>query len=143
MISVVEAAAFNSGKVEMHTNIKLGIAALGGVAATLAVGAATHHFGRPPAGPFAMADANGDGEVTKAEWLQFSTARFEAFDRNKDGKLVIGEIPPRPREGHRGGPGGRGGPDWGDANEAPPPPPVLVPGNGAAPQPLPVTQPGK
>lgn len=65
-------------------------------------------------GPLAGADANRDGLITQAEWLQAANARFAAIDANRDGKLVVGEIPPPPPpgHGHRHGPH----PDPRDAN---------------------------
>ena len=100
------------------------------------------HPGRGPIGPLAEADANKDGEVSRAEWLKIATDRFNALDTNKDGKIVWSELPRPPRnlEGPRGGRGGRGGfegrggpgrggPDGGRGwGHMPPPPP------GAAPQ---------
>jgi hypothetical protein len=32
-------------------------------------------------------DANGDGKVTKAEWLAYQKKVFEALDKNKDGEV--------------------------------------------------------
>ena len=57
-------------------------------------------------GMMRMADANGDGVVTRDEWLAASDARFARMDANGDGVLQAGERPMR-----RGRPGGlEGGP---------------------------------
>ena len=50
---------------------------------------------------FAKADANGDGVITKTEFLADVDARFAKMDANKDGKLAKDERP--------GGGEGRGG----------------------------------
>lgn len=51
--------------------------------------------------PLKLADANGDGAVTKAEMLADADARFARLDANKDGKISKDE---RPGDG-----AGRGG----------------------------------
>ncbi len=43
----------------------------------------------------AEADANGDGRVTRAEFLTARAAQFERFDRNHDGALTLADSPPR------------------------------------------------
>lgn len=61
-------------------------------------------------------DTNGDGAVSKEEFLAGANERFSKMDRNGDGKLTQDDRPQRP-EG--GGPnGGQGGGD------APPEPPA-------------------
>jgi hypothetical protein len=80
----------------------------------------------------AAADLDHNGEITRAEWTKVANQRFDALDKNKDGKIVIGEIPPGP--GPDGpGPGGfrhhgprDGGPDGWDRNAPPPPPPAAA-----------------
>ncbi|WP_375380782.1 hypothetical protein [uncultured Sphingomonas sp.] len=67
------------------------------------------------AGMMRMADANGDGIVTRAEYTAAVDARFDRMDRNHDGVLSPDEMPARGE--WRGGRGGQGGAD------APPPPP--------------------
>lgn len=57
-------------------------------------------------GPLTQADANGDGLITQGEWVTAANARFAALDANRDGKLVVGEVPP-PRAHHRHGRGHR------------------------------------
>ena len=49
-------------------------------------------------GMMRMADANGDGVVTRDEWIAAADARFARMDRNGDGSIEAGERP-----GHRGG----------------------------------------
>ena len=53
-------------------------------------------------GRFARADANGDGVVTRVEWLQATATRFARLDRNGDGKLDASELPRHGHRGHRG-----------------------------------------
>lgn len=58
-------------------------------------------------------DANGDGSIDKAEAAKYPrlAAKFDALDKNKDGRLAADE---RPQRGHHGGHGGmrhRGSPD--------------------------------
>lgn len=106
----------------MNHKLQLVAATLAGVLVTVAAGGiAMAGMGRGPMGPFARADANGDGVVTRAEWVAAANARFDKFDTNKDGKLVIGEIPPAPsrEHGRRHGPHGFDGPD-GPEDDAPP-----------------------
>ena len=117
----------------MNPKLKLAGAALAGVIATLAAGgiafASIDH--RP--GPFRDADANHDGQITRAEWMAAATARFDRLDANKDGKLVPDELPkPHGRHGRHGTYGGwdrdgdaRG--DWGHGGPPPPPPPGAMP----------------
>ncbi len=89
----------------MNHKLQLVAATLAGVLVTVAAGGIAAasmgaSMGRGPMGPFARADANGDGVVTRAEWIAAANARFDQFDTNHDGKLVIGEIPPAPERGH-------------------------------------------
>jgi hypothetical protein len=79
----------------MNHKLQLVGATLAGVLVTVAAGGiAVASMGRGPMGPFAHADANGDGTITRAEWVAAANARFDQFDANKDGKLIVGEIPP-------------------------------------------------
>lgn len=78
-------------------------------------------------------DANGDGVVTRAEWVAAATAQFDRLDANHDGKLDASE---RPRRRHGGrGHGGRPAFDgrmhsgYDDGTGAPP-----TLGNGTAPR---------
>ncbi|MDT8757826.1 EF-hand domain-containing protein [Sphingomonas psychrotolerans] len=74
------------------------------LATTLLAGSATAApQDRPMRGDMlAKADANGDGIVTKAEFLADVDARFAKHDANKDGKISKDERP-----GHGEGRGGR------------------------------------
>ncbi len=49
----------------------------------------------PPASPLMKADANGDGVITREEAAKYPrlAARFDALDKNKDGKLSADELP--------------------------------------------------
>lgn len=114
----------------MNPNLKLAAAALAGIVATLGVTTVVHRSMDKGIGHFANADADNNGEITAAEWSAAATARFQALDTNKDGKIVVGEIPrPGPRGHRRGGHGPDGGPggpgdDWGPDEQAAPPAPV-------------------
>jgi hypothetical protein len=114
---------------EMNHKLQLVGATLAGVLVTVAAGGiAMASMGRGPMGPFARADANGDGVVTRAEWVAAANARFDRLDTNKDGKLVIGEIPPAPPPGHGRHHGPRfEGPE--DGPDSPPPAQQTQPGN--------------
>ena len=114
----------------MNANLKYAAVALASVAATLGVTSVVHHSMDKGIGHFANADADNNGEITTAEWTAAGNAEFQKLDTNKDGKIVVGEIPRGPgpgghRRGHRGpdGPGGPGGPgdDWGPDETAPAP----------------------
>lgn len=73
--------------------VALGSLAVGGLAAThlaYAQDAGPHggrHMGGRGGGPMAMADANKDGKLTKAELATATDARFAKMDVNKDGML--------------------------------------------------------
>lgn len=126
----------------MNPKIKLAGAALSGVIATLVAGGiAFAAIGHSPMGHFRGADADKNGEITRAEWLKAASASFDEIDSNKDGKLVVGEIPPE----RHGGPDGPGGPgrhghhDFDDDRGPPPPADSDTDGNSVpltpAPQP--------
>jgi len=105
----------------MNHKLQLVGATLAGVLVTVAAGGiAVASMGKGPMGPFARADANGDGTITRAEWVAAANARFDQFDTNKDGKLIVGEIPPPPRgHGRHHGPRGFDGPEDGPDAAAP------------------------
>lgn len=113
--------------------ILVAVAATPALAQTSSAGQApsTPSGGRPMRGPgpmgggmgmMRMADANGDGVVTRAEYVAAVDARFARMDANHDGMLSPDEMPMRggPRGGMIGGAGGR---------DVPPAPPA----NGSSP----------
>jgi Ca2+-binding EF-hand superfamily protein len=55
-------------------------------------GAASYNFLREPE-PILAADANIDGRVSKAEFLDAADRRFKRLDKNADGKLTPEELP--------------------------------------------------
>jgi len=58
------------------------------LAATFTAPASARMFGRGDAmDPFANADANGDGVITRAEFLSARNLRFAKLDRNGDGAV--------------------------------------------------------
>ncbi len=78
----------------MQTRTKALIASIGGaviLGLTSAALAGEGHKGGGPMGRIAdfvsLADANGDGKVTREEVAAFRSAEFKQFDANKDGKL--------------------------------------------------------
>ena len=99
----------------MNHKLQLVAATLAGVLVTVAAGGiAVASMGHGPMPPFARADTNGDGVITRAEWIAAANARFDRLDTNKDGKLIVGEIPPPHRGRHHG-------PRF-DGPDGPPPP---------------------
>ena len=100
----------------MNPTVKLAAAALGGVLVTVAAGGIAFASMDRHMGPFRGADADRNGEITRAEWLATAGTHFDALDANKDGKLVVGEIPAPPRGGPRHG---HHGPDRGDRDDGP------------------------
>ncbi len=64
----------------------------------------------PDGGPFAQADANKDGKLSRDEAPGFLRDRFDEIDTNKDGFISREEDTAfMSQGGGRGGPGGRGG----------------------------------
>jgi hypothetical protein len=139
--SPVRGATENS---QMNQRLKIAGAALAGIVATVAAGGIAIASMDNGLGGFGRADANNDGQITRAEWVQAATARFDRFDANKDGKLIGDELPKHGRggpDGHHGhrGPHG-GGPDW-DRGGPPPPPDAAAPQPGAPAAAAPVAAP--
>ena len=98
----------------MNQKLKLAAAALAGMVATVAAGGIAFASMDHGLGHLRGVDANNDGQITRAEWLATAGSRFDVIDSNKDGKLVVGEIPAAPHgeRHHHGDPGhGRPGPD--------------------------------
>lgn len=126
----------------MRMAFKLAGVAVGSVLATVAAGgiamAAMGTSGAWGLGHVGAADLNGDGQVTRAEWLRSADTRFAALDANKDGKLAASELP-RPHGGHGHG---RHDARWDGAPDAPwqavpaatQAPALAAPANGTAPQ---------
>jgi hypothetical protein len=115
----------------MDQKLKYGGAALGGVLVTLiAGGIAFAAHGDRGLGPFGNADADNNGEITRTEWVAAANKRFDSIDTNKDGKLIVGEIPPAPEPRHHGRRHGPPGPEAED--DAPPPPPAEAPAGNSA-----------
>lgn len=80
------------------------IAAL--LATTITAPAGAQMFGAGDAmDPFANADANGDGVITRAEFLAARSARFAKMDRNGDGAVARDDfgrlLKLRPQAGER------------------------------------------
>lgn len=74
--------------------------------------------GSKPDGPGMRADPDGDGVVTRAEFVTRAGTQFDRMDTNRDGKLDKSERHRmRPM---RGGPGGHGPDRGGDMPPAPP-----------------------
>ena len=67
--------------------------------------------GRGGRGPGGRADADGDGKVSKDEYVTSQLRRFDAQDADKDGKLTKAERDAARERRGQGGPGGGGG--WG------------------------------
>ena len=49
-----------------------------------------------------MADANGDGKITKEEWTKHHDAMFEHMDANKDGVITKDEKKGKMKDGKCG-----------------------------------------
>lgn len=79
----------------------------------LAVGAPAGGRGGPGGGrgPGSRADADGDGKVSKDEYVTSQLRRFDSQDADKDGKLTKAERDSARERRGQGGPGGGGG--WG------------------------------
>ena len=120
----------------MNQKLKLAGAALAGIVATVAAGGIAVASMDNGLGRLGRADANSDGQITRAEWVQAANARFDRLDANKDGKLVGDELPKHgPRGPHRGHHGPHdGGPGW-DGAPPPPPPGASQPAAPASPAP--------
>ena len=90
----------------MDHKLQLVSATLAGVLVTVAAGgiasASMGHARNGAGGQFGRADADGDGTITRAEWIAAATARFDKLDVNKDGKLTPDEMPPRHGRHHGG-----------------------------------------
>ena len=89
----------------MDARIKLVAAAAAGVLVTVVAGGAAMAARDHGLGPLGHVDTDNDGKVTRAEWLATANARFASIDRNGDGTLIVGELPPPrlgPGPGHRG-----------------------------------------
>ncbi|AQR72766.1 hypothetical protein [Sphingomonas sp. LM7] len=92
--------------------LKLTAAALAAVAvATLAAGGIAMASMDNGLGRMGRADANNDGQISRAEWVQAATARFDRFDADKDGTLVAAELPKKHGRGRHHGPRD-GNRDW-------------------------------
>ena len=111
----------------------LAAVAAGSIVATLAVGGAALAARDHGLGPLGHVDANDDGKVTRAEWLAAANARFAEIDRNGDGTLIVGELPPP----HAGPGPGRGRhhhrDDWDDEGPDAPAPTTVAPLTDQAP----------
>ncbi|WP_294049430.1 hypothetical protein [Sphingomonas sp.] len=98
----------------MNHKLQLVSATLAGVLVTVAAGgiasASMGHGRNGDLGRFASADTDGDGTITRAEWIAAANARFDKLDVKKDGKLTPDELPAR-HGWHRGGCGQDGGGD--------------------------------
>ncbi len=68
--------------------VAVGSLAVGGLAASHLAFAQPEGPGGMRGGPMAMADANKDGNLTKAELTAALDARFKAMDANGDGKVT-------------------------------------------------------
>ncbi|WP_249341042.1 MULTISPECIES: hypothetical protein [unclassified Sphingomonas] len=95
----------------MNHKLQLVSATLAGVLVTVAAAgiasASMDHGQNGDLGRFARADADGNGTITRAEWIAAANARFDKLDVNKDGKLTPDELPHHGR--HHGGCGSGGG----------------------------------
>lgn len=106
----------------MNQKLKFAGAALAGIVATLAAGGIAMASMDNGLGRMGRADANNDGQITRAEWVQAAAVRFDKFDANKDGKLVAAELPKKHGRGpHRGHGPRNGGSDNASPTAAPQP----------------------
>ena len=62
--------------------------ALQAVPALAQDGVKPHHGGKGPERMFEMQDANKDGKISEAEFVEFSKKRFVEMDANKDGSVT-------------------------------------------------------
>ncbi len=81
----------------MNHKLQLVSATLAGVLVTVAAAgiasASMDHGQNGDLGRSARADADGNGTITRAEWIAAANARFDKLDVNKDGKLTPDELP--------------------------------------------------
>lgn len=78
--------------------------------------------GHGPGQMFQNLDKDGNGSISKAEFLAGAEARFAKMDKNSDGELTKDEMPTRPEGRRGGGPRGpRGGSEAAPPADAPPP----------------------
>ncbi len=84
-----------------------------------AAGSRQGRGGHNPGQMMQQMDTDGDGSVSKAEFLAGAEARFTKMDKNGDGVLTKDDMPARPEGGRRGG-GRRGGGEEAPPAEAPP-----------------------
>lgn len=66
---------------------------------SLCCGSAAHGRDYPatPSGYLALIDANGDGRISEAEYVDYLSAGFRRMDRNGDNMLDADELPAGPR----------------------------------------------
>ena len=76
--------------------------------------------GHNPGQMLQQMDTDGDGSVSKAEFVAGAEARFTKMDKNGDGVLTKDDMPARPEGGRRGGRRG-GGEEEAPPADAPPP----------------------
>jgi len=76
----------------IRTSLKL-IALSGALYAAGGAAAADDNAPQKPGKMFAMMDTNNDGVVTHDELMAHVQAKFNSFDKNKDGYLVLSELP--------------------------------------------------
>ena len=89
---------------------------LAGIAAFLATAGGLALAQSPPGNPMMRADANGDGVVTREEYLAQAGQRFDRMDLNHDGKIDQSEMQQIGQRMRGRGMRGMGG-------DMPPPPP--------------------
>jgi len=83
--------------------------------------------GHHPGQMLQQLDKDGNGSVSKAEFLAGAEERFARMDKNGDGVLTKDDMPQRPEGGRRGGRGGFGSGGAPEAGDVPPPPPEGAP----------------
>lgn len=85
-----------------------------------AAGGRAGRGGHNPGQMMQQMDTDGDGSVSKAEFLAGAEARFTKMDKNGDGVLTKDDMPTRPEGGRRAGGGRRGGGEEAPPADAPP-----------------------